>query len=147
MDPGNGHPVLPIPRQPRLHLLPYLAPASKADAALARRCWCGCVPDIPAFLKQTRKRSPPYQEIQHARRGLSQKQPVLLSGAEKLLLKVPASFSELHAVRHTLELYRRACPGKVALLLLSIYIFCQARIPILVSMLYGLGVSTGLTTV
>lgn len=50
------------------------------------------------------------------------------TSADSLLLKVPASFSELRAVRHTLELYRRACPGKVALLLLSIYIFCQARI-------------------
>ena len=42
---------------------------------------------------------------------------------------MPASFAELRAVRHTLELYRQACPGKVALLLLSIYIFCQARRP------------------
>ena len=47
---------------------------------------------------------------------------------DQLTLKVPASFAELRDVRHTLEVYRRACPWHVALLLLAIYMFCQARL-------------------
>lgn len=44
---------------------------------------------------------------------------------EHLVLKIPASFAELKDVRHTLEVYREACPWRVAFLLLSIYLFCQ----------------------
>ncbi len=41
------------------------------------------------------------------------------------MLKIPASFAELKDVRHTLEVYRKACPWRVAFLLLAIYLFCQ----------------------
>jgi hypothetical protein len=47
--------------------------------------------------------------------------------AQELLLKVPTNFSELRAVRHTLALYQRACPGQIAVLLLTFYLFLQAR--------------------
>lgn len=43
----------------------------------------------------------------------------------ELLLKVPTNFSELRAVGSTLAMYNRACPGQVALLLLTFYLFLQ----------------------
>lgn len=44
---------------------------------------------------------------------------------EALVLKVPTSFSELRAVRHTLGLYQKQCPAHVAILLLATYLFMQ----------------------
>ncbi len=44
---------------------------------------------------------------------------------QELMLKVPTNFSELRTVGSTLALYHRACPGQVALLLLSFYLFLQ----------------------
>ena len=44
---------------------------------------------------------------------------------EALILKVPTSFSELRAVRHTLGLYQEQCPAHVALLLIATYLFMQ----------------------
>ena len=41
------------------------------------------------------------------------------------MLKVPTSFSELRAVRHTLGLYQKQCPAHVAILLLATYLFMQ----------------------
>ena len=44
---------------------------------------------------------------------------------QDLILKVPRSFSELRAVRHTLGLYQEQCPAHVAILLLATYLFMQ----------------------
>ena len=44
---------------------------------------------------------------------------------QDLILKVPKSFSELRAVRHTLGLYQEQCPAHVAILLLATYLFMQ----------------------
>ena len=44
---------------------------------------------------------------------------------EALVLRVPTSFSELRAVRHTLGLYQEQCPVHVAFLLLATYLFMQ----------------------
>ena len=49
---------------------------------------------------------------------------------EALVLKVPTSFSELRAVRHTLGLYQEQCPAHVAILLLAVYLFMQVSIHI-----------------
>ncbi|CAL8466066.1 g5602 [Coccomyxa elongata] len=44
---------------------------------------------------------------------------------QQLLLRVPTNFSELRAVRRTLALYQKACPGQIAVLLLTFYLFLQ----------------------
>ena len=46
---------------------------------------------------------------------------------QELLLRVPTNFSELRAVRRTLALYQKACPGQIAVLLLTFYLFLQVK--------------------
>ncbi|CAK0785972.1 hypothetical protein CVIRNUC_009185 [Coccomyxa viridis] len=44
---------------------------------------------------------------------------------QDVILKLPTSFSELRAVRHTLGLYQRQAPVHVAILLVATYLFMQ----------------------
>ena len=44
---------------------------------------------------------------------------------QDVILKLPTSFSELRAVRHTLGLYQRQAPVQVAVLLVATYLFMQ----------------------
>lgn len=47
---------------------------------------------------------------------------------EQLLLKLPTNFQEARAVKSTLLLYKETCSGLVVALLISLYLFLQARL-------------------